>query len=158
MPNVIRTVAAIVCLMAVSLTGSAIAEIWPDTVPSFKHIGREGITERQADYIAALVAQHEGYRVWEQYSSIEGLNVYPGYFYVRITFDMPNYAFEYSPRYYFISKMTGDVWQSHIPGALYCYRVSFPALRAVQRKIMKKTSLNFAKEKSLRKGIYCADG
>ena len=135
------------------------------TVPDFTKTGKDGITLTQAYYIVSIVARWEHYRVEDRASFIERLTVdaggevepYPGFFDLRIGFDRERYAFIYYPRDYFISKITGDVWQTRVPGALHCYRVSFAALRAIQRKIMARTGATFASEKRERRGLYCAD-
>ena len=163
MPGV-KTVAVSLCCLAMTSRGDlAMAQIWPNVAPSFREIPENGISEAQAEYIAALAAQHEGYRVWDHRSSIDRLtkegrgetDAFPGFFTFSIGFDMPGYALIYFPREYYVSKMTGDVWQATEPAPLYCYRVSFAALRKIQRVIMRHTGSNFAAEKSKRASIYC---
>ena len=164
MPGVKTAAGSLCCLAMMSRGDLALAQIWPNVVPSFREIAGNGISEAQAEYIAALTAQHEGYRVWDDRSRIDRLtkegrgetDAFPGFFTFSIGFDMPGYALIYFPREYYVSKMTGDVWQATTPSPPRCYRVSFAALRKIQKEIMAHTGSNFAAEKSQRAGIYCA--
>jgi hypothetical protein len=151
-------------LLVMLIASPAFARIWPKSIPDYRQISGAGLDEAQAEYLVALVAKHQGYRVDKDGSVIERLteggkgekDSFPGYFYLRIGFGSASQDVTYYPQYYFVSKTTGDVWTARIPDALKCQRVSFAALQKIQNQIMSRTGGSFAAEKAQRDALGCA--
>ncbi|MTJ82378.1 MAG: hypothetical protein F8N37_15405 [Telmatospirillum sp.] len=142
---------------------SASARIWPETVADFHQTPATGLREDQADTIVALVAKHQGYRVYLDGSVIERLtgegrgqiDPIPGYFYYRIGFNGQNNDTIVYSQYYHINKTTGDVFVSRVPDSLECKRISFPELRKIQTLIMKNTGDHLATKEEASRSIGC---
>src|SRR5579859_6402571 len=122
------------------------SRIWPKTIPSFQHISQHGISQKQAEYLVALVAQHEKIPVKSRYSAIfrniyTDVEIFPpkGYFYFSLGFaDGPSLIINYEHGYY-VDRLTGDVLEEELALSTPCLRVSFPALAKLQAKIMAAT-------------------
>lgn len=150
-------------LMPAAMNHAAVAQIWPKSIPDFHTTAKDGISEAQAEYIVALTAEHEHFRVRDRRSSIERLtdngdektDPFPGFFYFSIVFNTSKSLVIDNARVYYVSKMTGDVWDAATPSPLQCHRVSFPALRNIQKEIMASTGASFAGERSERLSIGC---
>jgi hypothetical protein len=74
-----------------------------------------------------------------------------------VVFDLPPHNFIHYVKQYYISKVTGDVIDNLDRPPIWCYRVTFPALRKIQKQIMAQTGATFASEKQQRLGLHCFD-
>lgn len=151
------------CILFIFLADPASARIWPETIPDFHQTPKAGLNEAQADYIVALVAKHQGYRVDQDGSVTERLtregkgvdDPIPGYFYYRIGFNGGNNDVMTYSQYYYINKKTGDVFSSKIPDSLKCRRISFSELKKIQNIIMKNTEEHLATKAEVSRAIGC---
>jgi len=138
------------------------SRIWPKSIPSFRHISTEGISQKQAEYIVALTARHEKIPVNMHNSAIERLTytdpiVFPpdGFYYFSLEYLVHvSMVISYRNAYY-VDRKTGDVLEEEEAMSTPCLRVSFPALAKLQSKIMAATGATFKSEAAQQDTLRC---
>ncbi len=141
---------------------TANSRIWPENIPSFQHVSKHGISQRQAEYLVALAARHEKIPVKARYSAIfrntyTDPAIFPpeGYFYFSLGFaNHSGLLINYRNAYY-IDRLTGDILTEQSAMNTPCLRVTFPALVKLQSKIMAATGATVRSEAAQQHTLEC---
>jgi hypothetical protein len=116
-----------------------------------------GLNKQQVQQVLVVVLKHEKFRLSDpgMYidSDLNGPNGdpdRPGYFNFSLSYENPKAAATAYLGDFAVNIKTGDVWETES-----CVRYRFPALRALQREIVRRTGTPLAAEKSARDEVGC---
>lgn len=140
-------------LPALVFAGSAMAGE-PGLSPD--QIAATGLTKPQARAVLVVVLQHLKFKLNAPGMFLDGdlgksgAPIRPGYYDFSLSYDTPKAAATAYLGYYSVNIMTGDVWESE-----QCEHYSFPALRKLQKNIMRRTGTAMLPEDKARAGVGC---
>jgi len=136
----------------------ASAEIQVPATIHLEPVSKKGLSRVQARQVLIIVLRHERYKLRSPYFFIEDLSdkngkpTHPGFLDFGMGYDYPKAGAVDNLGIYSVSILTGDVWETEL-----CKRYTFPALRRIQKIIMKQTGKTMVDEKEQRKGLGCTD-
>jgi hypothetical protein len=137
--------------------------------PILGQVVPEGLSHAQAEQVLTVVLKHLKIKPYYQFKSHwrfkseraylfidgdfadeNGNQPHPGYFDFAVGYEYPEALMtDYEGRFS-VNILTGDVWEIYL-----CKRYAFPALRRIQKSIMKQTGKTMASEKARRKELGC---
>ncbi|NHZ98459.1 hypothetical protein [Massilia sp. CCM 8734] len=115
-----------------------------------KNVKSSGLTLAQSKQVLRVVMKHERYRMASPKLWIDGpwltdgKPVIPGYVHFGVVYESNTQG------HYAVNTSTGDVWD--VEG---CQRYAFPALLAIQKRIVVKTGKELASEDDARSQLGC---
>lgn len=116
-----------------------------------------GLTKNQAKQVLIVVLKHArfnlstpGMYIDDDLHGPNGEPNRPGYYDFSLSYDTPKAGATNYLGYYSVNVRSGDVWEVES-----CKRYGFPKLRALQRKLKKRTGTALADERIARDEVGC---
>lgn len=119
-------------------------------------IATTGLSKPQAKAVLILVLQHLKFKLNAPGMFLDGdlgkngVPIRPGYYDFSLSYDTPDAAAMAYLGYYSVNIMTGDVWESE-----QCEHYTFPALRKLQKQIMRRTGATMLSVAKARASVGC---